>query len=252
MDVASTKRTRIDAFGMTDTQPNVRLVANADEAGVVAASLLSEFAHQSVLARGRFTLAMPGGSSPKSVFAHLSASATSPDFPWRQTQLLWVDERAVPPDHADSNYGGFVRDVLPNLPIDPADVHPMRGELGPDEGAAHYQNLLINVLGTHPIDAVLLGIGEDGHIASLFPGAPSLEAIETVIGIHDSPKPPPMRITLTLPTLRAARLIVILGLGSNKKDAVTRSLSGDPLPARLAASGSSAVWIVDEHAMPVR
>lgn len=228
---------------------DVRRVRDAAKGGQVAAGLLRESAAQAVAERGVFTLAIPGGSSPRTVFAELADPEAAGEFPWDRTHLFWVDERAVPIGHADSNYGSFASQVLPGLPIKSDRVHRMKGELGPVGGAADYARTMMAVLGEGgTLDAVLLGVGEDGHVASLFPGADELSADGTVIGITDSPKPPPERITLTMPVLRSAKLVVVLGFGAGKADAVSRCLAGEPLPAGLASRGSGAVWVVDEAA----
>ncbi len=225
---------------------DVRRVREAHEGGRVTALLLREIAKRVVDERGVFTLAIPGGSSPRTVFGELLLAG---EFPWNRTQLLWVDERAVPIEHADSNYGAFARDVLPGLAIPHEQVHRMKGELGPDEGAADYAHTLASVLGEQgTLDAALLGIGEDGHVASLFPGADELQASGTVIGITDSPKPPRERITLTMGVLRSARLVLVLGFGAGKADAVSRCLAGEDLPARLVSAGERAVWVIDDAA----
>ena len=223
-----------------------RVVTDTTEAGRIVADVLTKAAHAAINARGRFTLAIPGGSSPHSVFEELTQPARIDAFPWAHTHLHWVDERAVPVDHADSNYGAFATAVLPRLPLDTAHVHRMQGELGPHDGARTYHETLTAVLGSDPLDAVLLGVGEDGHVASLFPRSASLEATEPVIAITDSPKPPPERITLTLPVLRAARQVIVLGIGEPKANAVARALAGERLPARLACEGTDALWVITD------
>ena len=228
---------------------DVRRVKDAQEGGELAAAILLESALQAVGERGAFALAIPGGSSPKGVFGALVSPKMRDAFPWDRTHLFWVDERAVSVEHADSNFGAFARDVLFDLPIPHERVYRMKGELGPDAGASDYASTLEDVLGDDPVlDAALLGIGEDGHVASLFPGARELSSGGTVIGIADSPKPPPERITLTMPVLRSSRLVLVLGLGAGKADAVSRCLAGEPLPARLASEGSRAVWVIDDAA----
>lgn len=235
------------------TDPPVRVVRDAQEGGSVVADLVCKAARDAIAARGRFTLAIPGGSSPRTALDQLARPGRQPALPWEQTHLLWVDERAVPPDHQDSNFGAFAHEFLPRLPIDLAQVHRIRGELGPHDGAMDYRRTLATALGASgrdsgALDAVVLGIGEDGHIASLFPGSSALAAQDTVIGIIDSPKPPPGRITLTLPVLLAARRLVVLGYGQGKADAVARALSGEPLPARLCSRGPNASWVIDAAA----
>ncbi len=231
---------------------DVRRVKGAKEGGQVAAGLLLESAQHAVRERSVFALAIPGGSSPRGVFAALVSPEMRGAFPWDKTHLLWVDERAVPIEHADSNFGAFARDVLFDLPIPHERVHRMKGELGPTEGASDYARTLEDVLGDdHVLDVALLGIGEDGHVASLFPGARELSSGGRVIGITDSPKPPSERITLTMPLIKGSRLVVVLGLGAGKAQAVSRCLAGEPLPARLASEGSRAVWVIDDAAAGV-
>ena len=228
---------------------DVRRVRDAQEGGELAATILLESALQAVGARGAFALAIPGGSSPKGVFGVLVSPKMRGAFPWDRTHLFWVDERAVPVEHADSNFGAFAKEVLFDLPIPHERVHRMHGELGPTAGAKEYAKLLNSVLGDVPVfDAALLGIGEDGHVASLFPSARELSAGGTVIGIADSPKPPPERITLTMPVIRSSKLVLVLGFGAGKADAVSRCLAGEPLPARLASEGLRAVWVIDDAA----
>ena len=231
---------------------DIRRVKDAQEGGELAAALLLESAEHAVREGGAFSLAIPGGSSPKGVFRALAKPGMRDAFPWARTHLFWVDERAVPVEHADSNFGAFAKDVLFDLPIPHERVHRMKGELGPDAGASDYARTLEDALGDdYVLDAALLGIGEDGHVASLFPGARELLSGGRVIGITDSPKPPSERITLTMPLIKGSRLVVVLGLGAGKAQAVSRCLAGEPLPARLASEGSRAVWVIDDAAAGV-
>tara|TARA_R110000868_G_scaffold241497_3_gene496890 strand:- start:656930 stop:657667 length:738 start_codon:yes stop_codon:yes gene_type:complete len=233
--------------------PAVEVVSSTSEAGEFVANLITQAAIKAVAERGRFTLAIPGGGSPRAVFEVLSKPANLQIFPWSKTQLLWVDERAVPPEHPDSNAGVFIREVFTDLPLIPANIHRMLGELGPEHGAAAYRETLQTVLnpdGGHEntIDFALLGIGEDGHIASLFPGDAALDSTDTIIPIFNSPKPPPERITMTMPVIKSAKEIVVLVLGQGKADAVAKSLAGEPLPAHLVTDGTNTTWVIDQAA----
>src|SRR5260370_11312532 len=141
---------------------------------------------------------------------------------WGRVTVLFGDERCVAPDHPDSNYLMAKETLLDR--VSPATVHRMPGELGPDEGAAEYEKVVAANL---PLDFVLLGVGEDGHTASLFPGHQALKSHNLVVGIDDAPKPPPYRITLTLPVLPDARRVLIMATAAGKADAVAKAKRRD-------------------------
>ena len=182
------------------------------------------------------TLVLAGGSTPRRAYELL---AEMPDVGWGRITVLFGDERCVPADHADSNYR-MAREALLDR-VAPATVHRMPGELGPDEGAELYSPVVASLA---PLDFVLLGVGEDGHTASLFPGHPALNAKGWALGIHDSPKPPPERVTLTLPVLRTARRVLILATGAGKADAVAKAKRGE-VPSGMIAG---ARWLIDREA----
>lgn len=182
------------------------------------------------------TLVLAGGSTPRRAYELL---AEMPDVGWGRVTILFGDERCVPADHPDSNYR-MAREALLDR-VAPATVHRMPGELGPDEGAQLYSPVVASLA---PLDFVLLGVGEDGHTASLFPGHPALNAKGWALGIHDSPKPPPERVTLTLPVLRAARRVLILATGAGKADAVAKAKRGE-VPSGMIAG---ARWLIDREA----
>jgi 6-phosphogluconolactonase len=152
--------------------------------------------------------------------------------------VFFSDERCVPPDHADSNYRAALDVLLRH--VDPGAVHRIAGELGAEAAAALYAP----AVAAAPLDLVLLGIGPDGHTASLFPGNAALDAVGYVAAVHDAPKPPSDRVTLTVRALRQARRVVLLAAGSEKADAVGRARAGE-VPAGLIAH---AEWIVSEDA----
>ena len=199
----------------------------AAAAGEIAAAIGSGAARTVVLA---------GGSTPRRAYELL---AVIPNVAWGRVTILFGDERCVPANHADSNYR-MAREALLDR-VAPATVHRMPAELGPDEGAELYSPV---VAALAPLDFVLLGVGEDGHTASLFPGHPALDAKGWTLGIHDSPKPPPERVTLTLPVLRAARRVLILATGAGKADAVARAKRGE-VPSGMIAG---ARWLIDREA----
>jgi 6-phosphogluconolactonase len=193
----------------------VEIVVVDDPASVVADMLASA-------ARDGGHIVLTGGSTPAR--AYELAAERAPD--WSRTQLWWGDERCVPPDDERSNYGMAKRTLLDRLEEQPTAVHRMRGELGRDAGAEDYDRELGDLA---RFDLLLLGLGPDGHIASLYPDEPTLDESERrVIGAEAKLDPYVDRITLTLPMLRAARAIVFLVAGADKADAAARAFAGEP------------------------
>ena len=153
--------------------------------------------------------------------------------------MLFGDERCVPPGHPESNYRMARESLLGR--VAPATVHRIAGELGPDEAAAAYDRI---VGALTPLDVVLLGAGEDGHTASLFPGHPEVQAKGWAVGVRNAPKPPPDRVSLTLPALQGARHVIVLATGAGKADAVARARRGE-VPSGMIAG---ALWLLDRAA----
>ena len=199
----------------------------------VAATAAADIAR--ALRGGARTLVLAGGSTPRRCHELLADL----EVEWGRVSVLFGDERCVPPDHPDSNYLMARESLLDR--VAPATVYRMPAELGPDEGAAEYSRVVAAV---SPLDVVVLGVGEDGHTASLFPGHPALKAEGLAVGIRDSPKPPPERVTLTLPVLRAARLVIVLATGAGKADAVQRAKRQE-VPSGMIAN---ARWLIDKAA----
>ena len=199
----------------------------------VAATAAAEIA--AALSEGSRTLVLAGGNTPKRCYELLARL----DVKWGRVTVLFGDERCVPPDHPDSNYR-MAREALLDQ-VAPATVHRIAGELGPDEGAAEYSRV---VAGLAPLDIVVLGIGEDGHTASLFPGRTEMNAKGWAIGVRNSPKPPPERVTLTLPALRGARRVIILATGAGKAQAVAMAKRQE-VPSGMIAG---ARWLLDRAA----
>ena len=188
------------------------------------------------LADGARTLVLAGGTTPQRCYELLAQRA---GVKWGRVTILFGDERCVPPDDPESNYRAAREALLDH--VSPATVHRMAGELGPDEAAADYDRI---VSALAPLDVVLLGLGEDGHTASLFPGHPELSATGWAVPVRNSPKPPPDRVTLTLPAIRGARLVLFLATGAGKADAVARARRGE-VPSGMIAN---AKWLIDKAA----
>jgi 6-phosphogluconolactonase len=174
---------------------------------------------------------LTGGKTPEQ--AYREAAKRAPD--WSEVELWWGDERCVPPDHADSNYGMAKRALLDNLEPAPRAVHRIKGELGKEAAAAEYER----ELGDTQLDLLLLGVGSDGHIASLFPNAPTLRQRKRVLPAEADLEPFVERVTLSLPTLRSAREILFLLAGDGKAEAARRAFREEPsrnTPASLVRS----------------
>jgi 6-phosphogluconolactonase len=199
----------------------------------VAAAAAAEIAK--ALRGGARTLVLAGGTTPQRCYEVLVGL----EVEWGRVTVLFGDERCVPPNHVDSNYR-MAREVLLDQ-VAPATVHRMPAELGPDEGAAEYSKV---VAALAPLDFVILGIGEDGHTASLFPGHEGLNATGLTVGIRNSPKPPPERVTLTLQALRGARYVLILATGAGKAHAVAMAKRQE-VPSGMIAG---ARWLIDRAA----
>jgi 6-phosphogluconolactonase len=252
----------------------VTQVATLDDAEAVAlhaASVIARLLEEARERRGAAHLALSGGGTPARTYELLAQTLED----WDAVQVWFVDERCVPPEHEQSNYRLAAHTLLHPADIAPQRVHRMLGELGPQEGARRYAEELRshgfaadrhggaesgtgNAGAAEPtgsagtrLDVALLGIGPEGHVASLFPHAPALDAgaDEPCVGVSDSPKPPPQRITLTLPVLRAARNCLLIATGHEKAGAVSAML-GEPsrsVPASLLAHERLSV-IVDDDA----
>lgn len=196
----------------------VELVVAADAAA--AAQLAAE--RLAAAARTGGHIVLTGGSTPRR--AYELAAELQPN--WSRVELWWSDERCVPPDDERSNYGMARAALLDRVAVQPAAVHRMCGELGREDGAAHYERELG---GLGRFDLLLLGLGPDGHVASLYPDQPTLEETERrAIGAEAHLQPFVDRITLTLPVLRAARAVLFLVAGADKADAAKRAFAGEP------------------------
>ena len=213
---------------------------------------------RAVRERGVAQLALSGGTTPGRTFELLAAGETD----WSAVEIWFADERCVAPEDEQSNYRLASEKLFVPAAIAPSRVHRMEGELGPEEGARRYSQELAALAGRErageaprppALDVILLGIGPDGHIASLFPGAGTLAAGEHALclGVEDSPKPPPQRLTLSLAVLRAARSCILLATGAGKADAV-QAMLGDAtahVPASLLAR-ERLTLILDDAAAP--
>ena len=230
---------------------NVETYEGPQELAEAAARAFVEVAARAVAERGRFAVALAGGSTPKATYEVLDRDHAG-DVDWPNVHVFFGDERTVPPDHGDSNYRMAREALLDHVPI--GSVHRMRGELPPDEAADSYEGDLGQFFGgPFPIlDLVMLGIGEDGHTASLFPETPALGVTDRLAVANPVPKLDTTRLTLTVPVLNAAREVRFLVAGEGKAEALAEILGGeaDPrqYPAMLVRPPGGPTWMVDRDA----
>jgi 6-phosphogluconolactonase len=221
---------------------DITVVADAEEAARRAADRLAE------QARTGGSVVLTGGKTPR--VAYQLAADLEPD--WSRVEVWWGDERCVPPDDERSNYG-LARVLLDRIDQPPAAVHRMRGELGPEAGADAYDQELE---GVDTFDLVLLGLGPDGHIASLFPNFPTLDVTDrNAVGTEAGHEPFVDRISMTLPRLCATRELLFLVAGEDKADAVARAFAGEPsheTPGSLARAAEGTTRAIVDQAAAAR
>lgn len=233
------------------TLPDAAMVAQE------AAQRFVALAQATVAQRGSFGVALAGGSTPRAMYQLLAQSPLREQVPWDQVFLLWSDERFVAPDDADSNFLMVREALLDHIPLHAANIYAVPTVGGTPEAAALAYTETIDGFtgGTMRLDLVLLGIGPDGHTASLFPGHAALinPPMPHVTAVYDSPKPPPTRISFTLELINSAANVIVLATGAEKADAVRRCLQptvGEPqLPAGLVQpTNGELVWLIDAAA----
>jgi 6-phosphogluconolactonase len=241
-----------------DTAAEIRIVEDADELAETAAGMIVDLATSAVAQRGRFTVALAGGETPRATYERLAVPPLSEVMPWARTFVFFGDERGVPADHPDSNYGMARRALLAKVPIPPRQIFRIPGEgSDPETVATDYARTIGEELkvrrGEVPrLDLVLLGVGIDGHTASLFPGSPVLkETFRIVAAVHAAAASIPERITLTYPILNAAACVIYLVSGAEKAKVVRAALGdrGGAVPAAMVRpTDGRLLWILDRPA----
>ena len=234
---------------------DVRVCADVNELSLRAAEAAVRTINESVQTNDTCSVVLSGGNTPRTLYRLLSSQFRD-QVPWTKIQIFWGDERYVPPDDPQSNYRMAKETLLDQVPSSTRNVHPMPTSLpDPDVAARDYEKTLRNYFSKDwpRFDLVLLGLGEEGHTASLFPRSPALEETRRwVVGVK-APSEPPLRLTLTLPALTESANIYFLVAGSNKAQALYHVLAGSPDPKSYPASGirragGTVIWWVDREA----
>lgn len=248
---------------------NVSIYRDAEELALKAARRFARLADQYVVGCGRFTVALSGGSTPRAMFSVLAEHPFADTVPWSSICFFWGDERCVPPDHPDSNYRMANETLLSKAPVPPRNIFRIPAEIpDPEQAAEQYARSLSKFFfarsdapesGTAPLsslprfDLVFLGMGPDGHTASLFPHSAALKANAQIVVANYVEKFAAHRITLTAATINNARNVTFLAAGDDKAEALKNVLEGsyqpDLYPSQMIQPGNGTLlWMVDEAA----
>ncbi len=240
--------------------PTIRTFPDAEAVSRGAAEEFVLRANEAVEARGRFMVTLSGGSTPKRMFEMLADSPYRDQVAWPMVHVFWGDERSVPPDHRDSNYRLANEAMLARLPIPIAQIHRIEAERTDRDAAARdYQTTIAKAFGVDPngeppaFDLVLLGMGPDGHTASLFPETTALTETKRWVVVNFVPKFTTDRVTLTTPILNQAREVLFLVAGADKAQPLAEVLEGPADVARLPSQlihpkTGKLLWFIDRLA----
>ena len=226
---------------------NRMVVTDSQALAEVAAKWTADRISAAVQARGRCYLALAGGETPRGCYRRLAQPPYQRELPWSAVYVFWSDERQVPLDDPASNFAMAKAALLDHVPARSDQIFPLTGDPTPA-----LRKVPAYDRGIPWFDIIHLGLGEDGHTASLFPGSPALQERQALVyAVHDAPKPPPDRLTFTLPVINAARAILFMVQGAAKREALARVLQRDPaLPAsHVQPVDGELQFIVDKAAM---
>lgn len=241
---------------MKRTEHNLEIYDNSQELAWAAAIAFASQAEQSIAERGRFTVALSGGSTPKAMLSLLAGKPFADSLPWRSIMFFWGDERCVPPDHPDSNFRMTTETLLGKIPVPPENVFRIPAEDEDHNRAAeNYSTAIRQAFNSEApqFDLVFLGMGADGHTASLFPGTAALQVKDRIAVANFVEKLNAWRITLTAKTINQARNVIFLVAGEDKAAALKEVLEGEPQPEKYPSQfinpvGGSLLWMLDEAA----
>ncbi|MEP6984061.1 MAG: 6-phosphogluconolactonase [Chloroflexota bacterium] len=234
---------------------NIRVAPDVATLARQAADTIQNLANTSISQAGRFSIALSGGSTPKTLFQQLAADYKQ-KIDWNNTQVFWSDERCVPPDDADSNYKMARETLLDIVPLPASNIYRIKGELQPADGAAQYESTLRSYFHDQlpRFDLIMLGMGDDGHTASLFPGTDAVnERQRWVIPNHVVSAKQTWRITLTVPVINNAANVMFLVAGTGKAERLKQVIQGEfkpnELPSQLIKpTDGNLIWAVDQAA----
>ncbi len=239
--------------------PEIEIVADAAALAQRAAEQFTGLAEYAIRKRGRFVVALSGGSTPRPMNALLSHAPYAGKIDWAQVFVFWGDDRCVPPDDPESNYRTARETLLDRVSIPDGNIQRVQGELSPEQAARKYEDTLHEFFDGQPaprFDLILLGLGDDGHTASLFPGTPGIrENRRWAVAVRHNTPPLPLvdRVTLTPPVINAAANVTFLVSGAGKAERLYQVLhepyNPDRLPAQVVRPKDGKLfWLLDEAA----
>ena len=233
----------------------VRILPNAEHLAIAAAEHFIALAGEAIAARGLFSVAFAGGSTPRATYALLATEEYAGRVDWSRVHVFWGDERCVPPEHVDSNYRMARETLLDDVPLPAQNVHRVHGEMAPEDAASDYEKTLRLFFGDDVprFDLVLLGMGSDGHTASLFPGMAMLHEERRWAVAHHVDSVRGWRVTLTPVVINVALNVIFIVSGETKAKRVALVLKGPYLPKALPVQLISPVdgrllWLLDAAA----
>jgi 6-phosphogluconolactonase len=235
------------------TQPEIKVLPDPAAVAAEAAERVVRAADEAIALAGRFSFVLAGGSTPKALYELLASPAYHDRIDWSKVEVFFGDERTVAPDHKDSNYRMARAAMLSKVPIPGDNVYRLRGEIDPEEAAKEYGLMLKEKFGDGGPDLVLLGMGDDGHTASLFPRTAALGETKHRAVANVVPQLSTTRLTMSAPFLNRAREVILTVTGANKAKRLAEVLEGprdaDRLPVQLIQPASGKLtWLVDAAA----
>ncbi len=232
--------------------------SNSTELAKAGAERFAELARTAITTHGQFSVALSGGSTPRAMYGRLAKSPLKDAIDWTRVHVFWSDERYVPLDDTDSCYLLARETLFDHVPIPANNIHPMANvNLSPEEAAWEHAKTLRTFFGSSlpRFDLILLGMGPDGHTASLFPGSPQVKATtdDLVVAVYNSPKPPPTRLSFTYRVINNAANVLLLVAGVDKAATLSEVLQGPVDQVKLPVQGiqpidGKAIWLLDEAA----
>jgi 6-phosphogluconolactonase len=230
--------------------PEIKVVPDPPSVALTAAERITAFAESAIELRGAFSIVLSGGSTPKALYTLLASEPFRSSIDWTKVHVFFGDERCVPPDDSQSNYRMARESLLSKVPVPGDNVYRIRGEIDPAEAAREYGETLKDYFADSGPDVTLLGMGDDGHTASLFPHTEALKELKQPCVANFVPKMNTWRVTMSAPFLNRSNEVLILVTGAGKAQRIAQVLEGprvpDELPIqRISPTAGRLVWIMD-------